>query len=358
MFYLFPIKTLPLLLTTVLPLLGELPELDSPLSDFQVIGSHNSYHIAPMEAERALIRIRSEADVLSLEYTHPPLAEQFAAGIRQIELDCFSDPEGGAFANPLALQLAGLSGHPAVPQPDPQNLLNQPGTKVLHFPNFDFRTTVLTLTEALRETEGWSQANPNHFPILVLLELKGGAENWSFESLLELEKELLSVVKRGDLLIPDDVRGSHPDLRTAIAQSGWPRLRDARGKLILALDNTGQERTNYLGPDPLLQERLLFVSAPSEAHPSAAFFKINQPVANFAQIQALSAKGYLIRTRADADTREARANDTSRREKAFAAGAQFISSDFFQPNPAFSNYAVTLPKGAKEFYRFRISDKK
>lgn len=346
-----------LFLASALPLLADDKDLDASLSDFQVIGSHNSYHIAPMESERALIRLRSEGDVLSLEYTHPPLTQQFEAGIRQIELDCFADPEGGAFGNPLALQLAQLSGKKVVPQADPQGLLEKPGTKVLHFPNFDFRTTVLTLTEALRETNEWSQANPTHFPILVLLELKGGASNWTSERLLALEEEILTVVEKSHLLLPDDVRGLHPDLRTAIANTGWPTLRAARGRLILALDNTGSERTNYLALDPLLKDRLLFISAPGETHPSAAFFKINNPVASFAQIKELSAKGYLIRTRADADTREARANETTRRDKAFAAGAQFISSDFFQANPAFSDYQVALPNGAKEAYQFRQNGK-
>lgn len=348
-------KTLCCLITSVLPLLAAPRDLDAPISHYQVIGSHNSYHIAPHESEQALIRLRSEEDVLALEYTHPPLAAQFAAGIRQIELDCFADPKGGAFAKPLAQQLAKLAGKPFLPQPDPENLLTKPGTKILHFPNFDFRTTVLTLTEALRETNEWSQANPAHFPILILLELKGGASNWTWQHLMDLEKEILTVIDRDDLLTPDDVRGAHPNLRTAIAKSGWPTVRASRGKLILALDNTGAERSHYLAPDPLLKERLLFVSAPSESHPSAAFFKINHPVRHFETIAALSSKGYLIRTRADADTREARTGDTTRRDKAFAAGAQFISSDFFQPNPAFSDYQVRLPNGALEAHLFRAA---
>jgi hypothetical protein len=56
--------------------------------------------------------------------------------------------------------------------------------------------------------------------------------------------------------------------------------------------------------------------------------------------------GFIIRTRADADTVEARANDTRRREAALSSGAQWVSSDYFWPEPRLTNgYQVRLPKG-------------
>jgi hypothetical protein len=58
-------------------------------------------------------------------------------------------------------------------------------------------------------------------------------------------------------------------------------------------------------------------------------------------------QGFLIRTRADADTREARSGDTARREAALASGAQFISTDYQDPDPRFgTGYAAKLPDGA------------
>jgi hypothetical protein len=57
-------------------------------------------------------------------------------------------------------------------------------------------------------------------------------------------------------------------------------------------------------------------------------------------------EGYLVRTRADADTREARAEDTSRRQLAFDSGAQFISTDYYEPDPRFGgHYQVIFPDG-------------
>ena len=56
--------------------------------------------------------------------------------------------------------------------------------------------------------------------------------------------------------------------------------------------------------------------------------------------------GFLVRTRADADTAEARKNDPKRRDKAFASGAQMVSTDFPVAVPAVSTYSVQLPGGA------------
>ena len=341
------------LLLLLLPQLSLAAE-DAPLNHFQVIGTHNSYHLAPGKAEEVFIRFRGEAEVQGLAYSHPALSQQFDNGIRQIELDLFADPEGGRYAQPAVFQLSKLAGKPApTPLLDPQGLMQKPGTKVLHFPNFDFRTNTLTLTTALTETLSWSQAHPQHHPIFILLELKGNSADWDNVGLKALEQEVLTTIPRKHLITPDDVRGKHRSLRAAILTQGWPSRDSLRGKIMLALDNTGQARSAYLKPDPLLKKRLFFPSCPSANHPSAGWFKINDPVTNFDRIKTLSQKGFLIRTRADAATREARSNDTNRRDQAFASGAHFISTDFPQANPKFSNYQVTLPKKAKEAYRFQ-----
>ena len=53
----------------------------------------------------------------------------------------------------------------------------------------------------------------------------------------------------------------------------------------------------------------------------------------------------MVRTRADAETKEARANDLKRAKKALASGAQFVSTDFPKKVPRISEYEVVLPKG-------------
>ena len=77
----------------------------------------------------------------------------------------------------------------------------------------------------------------------------------------------------------------------------------------------------------------------------AAFTVVNDPVADGALIQELVEQGYLVRTRTDADTAEARTGDTTRREAAFASGAQIVSTDYEREDPRFPGFVVALPGG-------------
>ncbi|MBO6201037.1 MAG: hypothetical protein J6N74_05400, partial [Chryseobacterium sp.] len=53
--------------------------------------------------------------------------------------------------------------------------------------------------------------------------------------------------------------------------------------------------------------------------------------------------GYIIRTRADADTMEARSEDYSRFEKAKESGAQIITTDYYLPSKLFkSNFKISF----------------
>jgi len=85
----------------------------------------------------------------------------------------------------------------------------------------------------------------------------------------------------------------------------------------------------------------MFVTA-DEASPLAAFLVIADPQKEGAQIRQAVASGFMVVTRADADTREARANKTARRDAAFASGAQIVQTDFAAADPAIGGYRVTL----------------
>ncbi|MGI8710409.1 MAG: Ca2+-dependent phosphoinositide-specific phospholipase C, partial [Acidimicrobiales bacterium] len=58
--------------------------------------------------------------------------------------------------------------------------------------------------------------------------------------------------------------------------------------------------------------------------------------------------GYVVRSRADADTKQARDNDTSTRDAALASGAQWVSTDYPVPGLAVgftSPYFAEIPGG-------------
>lgn len=317
---------------------------DVRLNQIQVIGTHNSYHVAPSGPVMELIALRSPEDARSLDYTHRPLHDQFSRlGVRQIELDIFADPEGGLFAEPRAEMLTAKTGK----QRDPQGLLRKPGMKVLHVQDVDFRTRSLTLVQALQQVKTWSRAHPGHCPIMIMIEIKQESIGKGFTQphafgpgeYDAIDSEILSVFEPNDILKPDDVRGESETLREAVVTHGWPLLDDVRGKVLFALDNEGEVRDSYLTGHPALRNRLLFVSV-DETHPAAGFIKINDPVRNLAKIQRLVKAGFLVRTRADSGTKESRSNDTRRRDMALASGAHFVSTDYPEADLRHSEYRV------------------
>jgi hypothetical protein len=161
----------------------------------------------------------------------------------------------------------------------------------------------------------------------------------------ELDREISTGIGRERLIVPDDVRGDADTLEQAVLDERWPELDDARGKFVFALDAPPRHVATYSAGHPALRGRVLFVSA-EEGSPEAGYFVINDPIADQARIQELVRRGYFVRTRADADTEEARSNDTRRRDAALASGAQCISTDYVAPDPAFrSGYRVQLPQG-------------
>jgi hypothetical protein len=312
------------------------------LNHLQVLGTHNSYHIQP---DPFLINgyANFDPDAIFWEYTHQPLDVQLEAqGVRQIELDVYADPEGGLHAQPVGhgLLLGDLDAR--IPELEP------PGMKVLHIADLDIFSTCPTLIDCLGVVKAWSDANPRHLPITIVIEAK--SEGFLFIEPIpfgpaefdDLDAEIRFVFPDAQLITPDHVRGGAATLEEAVLKRGWPTLAEARGRVLFALDNPGAERLDYLQGHPSLTGRVMFTSS-SPGEPDAAFIQLHDPFG--APIAERVAEGYIVRTRTDSDTIEARANSTERRDEALRSGAQFVSTDYPAPDPLFSDYSVQIPGG-------------
>jgi hypothetical protein len=128
-------------------------------------------------------------------------------------------------------------------------------------------------------------------------------------------------------------------------QTGWPSLAASRGQIILALDAGPDTVRGYMRGKAALEGLPVFVNSLSLDAPHAAYFTINDPQKRAAEITAAVAAGMIVRTRADADTREARSGSTARREAALASGAQYVSTDYYYPRSEWSDYSARLPGG-------------
>lgn len=316
------------------------------LNQVQVLGTHNSYHVRPQG------RLARGLPIEEWQYTHIPLDQQFSTqGIRQIELDVFADPDGGMYAHPIGAMVA--RDEFDVPE------LLLPGLKVLHVQDLDFQSTCWTFVECLTTVKTWSDANPLHLPIMILIEAKDDTIDLElpgvppltvpieFDSLQldAIDTEIRSVFPLEQIITPDEVRGPHATLEEAVTTDGWPTLANSRGRVLFGLDNGGRIKAAYIAGHPSLEGRVLFTDS-SPGEPEAAFVKQNGPIGNEDRIRELVAAGFIVRTRADGDTHEARSGDTAQRDAALASAAQFVSTDYPVPDPDFgTGYFVEIPNG-------------
>ena len=287
------------------------------LQDVQVLGTHNSYHLRP---NRQLLPLEPA------DYTHPPLDVQLSSqGIRSLEIDVFDEP--------------------TIP--------------VLHSIIVDDQSNCPTLDACLRTVKAWSKANPGHLPVTIFVETKPipvstnptvqqviaayaaahSLANWDAAGLARLDATVKRVFGKM-LLTPDQVRGKRKTLRAAIVRDGWPTLGKVRGKVLVVLNADAPLLDVYRQGAPSLQHKAMFVvSKPDE--PSAAV--ISRDVPDVAGFAPLVKANFLVRTRADADAVEARANDLTRATAAFASGATIVATDYPVPDPTIGPFVVDLP---------------
>lgn len=326
------------------------PELDKlKLNQIQCIGSHNSYKQAIDPALMTMLKKLDSAQFNAIEYSHISLTEQLNLGLQNLEIDIYADAKGGKYARPLGLSLA--KGQ----QPyDLAGVMKEPGFKVFHIQEIDFRSNCLTFRQCLEELKRWSDAHPTHYPVFITMNAKDDTirrpgfalpEAFTAAVLNQLDSVLLTTMGRKRLLIPDDVRGRNKTLEAAVLAGNWPTMKAARGKFMFVLDEQGRKRDAYRAGHPSLEGRVLFTNA-DPGSPEAAFVILNNSIDDGRKIREYIRKGYLVRTRADSDTKQARTNDYRNFSAAQESGAQIITTDYYAKSQFFpSTYIVRFPGG-------------
>lgn len=352
------------------------------INQIQVLGTHNSYaqpvdpavlvygdsliskmmgnYMSTMPKEQQEMFKEYHPNGMSmiegLKYDHPPFPDQLNAGLRNLEIDVYYDPTGGRFSDPASYRLFKSKGLTNL-APFNKEGLDEPGFKVLHIADFDFRTHYPTLKAALKALKVWSDANPGHIPIFIQLEAKDSgipifpnpAQVLKFDEKAfdELDAEIVRELGKDKLITPDQVRGNYATLKEAVLAKNWPTVNDSRGKFIfLMLPSAGGgagAASPYVKNRPNLEKRVMFIqSTPKDDF--AAFFLLDNSIIRQEEIKKYVAMGYMVRTRSDIETYEAKVNDYTRAKAAFSSGAQIISTDFYKRGNGYgTGYVVQLP---------------
>lgn len=332
------------------------------VNQIQVIASHNSYRIRTYDPLFTSLLNLSQLvtgffDANELDYTHETLAQQLGQyGMRGLELDIYYDPNGGLFYNRV--------GNVLINEPIESGIseLQQPGFKVLHIPDIDYMTHHYTFKNALQAINEWSDANPQHLPIFIQVETKteGLADYFVYpgeaipleftpEAADDLDEEIKSVFGNDlqKVITPDEVRGNYATLNEAVIKGNWQTLQQARGKLFFIIDGNYDF---YIEGHPSFQGRAMFGYAPPRS-PECAFIIANNAIGQKDSITQWVTEGYIVRSRADAGTIEARTNDYAPLNAATESGAQIISTDYYRPDPrhdtsaSWTDFTVKFPDG-------------
>lgn len=287
---------------------GQRYPLDAVLrvNHLQAKGTHNSYHRRPAEPLPTLIH--------EWNYTMPTLTDQLERdGVRQVELDVHFQLKEGRLA-------------------------------VYHIPLVDPRTSCFWFTDCLAEMKAWSDAHPEHHPMLILVEPKDDIDLVKLDDHLdEIDAEIREVWPLERVITPDRVRGAAATLGEALSTSGWPTLGESRGTVLFALNDGGKLRDIYVDGNRSLVGKMMFARYEPD-DPNASVLVIDGAAGSESEIGAALANHKLVRSTADGAA-SAGNGDTADRDAALSAGSQYISTDFPEERSGPNGYSFAIPGG-------------
>lgn len=275
------------------------------LNELAVIGTHNSYQLltnTPKRLLKKIIKVLSFGlDTDKTEFEMDTLTVQLEHGVRKFELDLQTVDKDGDIS-----------------------------FIVTHDPITDSVTSCYNLEKTLEEISLWSDNNPGHLPVYLLIEPKAdlttvkNIKNFNIAYALELDKLIKEAL--GDrLLTPAQALGnfeSFIEMRTA---DSWPTLKECAGKIIV-LFHPNAITQEYINTDSTIKTQAMFpVLGMGSADETYASFILNNDANNAAQqSNTVKEKKLMVRTRADeyphfSDDRYAQAN---------ASGAQIVTTDY------------------------------
>lgn len=295
-------------------------------NELSFIATHNSYQTKSVEAYREIFKNLSTltfglVSEKTGEFGSQTLTEQFNCGIRSIELDIETVKDG-----------------------------DDVSFTCMHSPILDMPTTCYDLELALKEIKMWSDYNPNHLPITIIIEPKTvfiPMENMRFLNLdyaLELDALLRSALGNTLFTPADMLRGydSFADMRFA---DDWCEVEDMLGKVLVLLHDTNVTE-DYIDIDESIKTQAMFPMLRYEDKDLsyASFLIMNEPE----EIMGCSEEiienyKFVVRTRVDTYTSVSREDY----DNAMLCGAQILSTDYpVRSDLTKDDYAVSF-EGSK-----------
>ncbi len=267
------------------------------LNEIKYLASHNSYKKNGPELGRLIIGLASsKEEARALDYGYKSLTEQLQLGIRSMELDL---------------------------------RLRKDVFHLTHVPLVDNSSVAPVFSMALREIALFSQHNPNHIPIIILLEIKNDwmvldpkLRDIGAEELRDLN-DLIIAELDNHLVMPEQMKADNKTLNETIVSQGWPSVQSLLGKVIIVL-HPGEFSTAYYELNLSDEKQAMFIGVyHNDIEKSYASFVVHNSL-DVELISSMVELGLIVRTRIDDNLVFSWVDF----DKAMSSGAQILTSDF------------------------------
>ena len=270
------------------------------------LGTHNSYQIYPSKQYEALMKT---LDFFAFglvetktEFNMDTLTQQLELGIRNLEIDVITqETESGT------------------------------SFRVCHTPLLDNTSSCYDLKNALEEIKLWSDNNPNHMPITIIVEPKGkvveinGFKKFSLDYCNQVDTIIRDTLGE-TLLTPADMLRDYKNFKAMRDADDWLTLQETRGKIMVLLHDC-DVTDSYIAQNERLKTQAMFpmLRYDDRNETYTTFVLNNNPDTAVVQNKELIDECKLVvRTRADdyptfSDERYSKANE---------CGSQIITTDY------------------------------
>ena len=275
----------------------DLSDTSIKLNQIQMLATHNSYKKTGSDIGRFFVGLGDSFDeARALKYGYKNLTDQFESGVRSMEFDL---------------------------------RLRKTQFVLTHVPLVDNSSVAPDFAQALDEINLFSSNNPNHIPIIILMEIK---DDWMIldhalqvieSNDLENLNQLL-VDRLGErLYTPNDMMETGKTLKETVQTTGWPSVHSLLGKVIFVL-HPGNFTNMYYELDESLLTLPMFIGAYQDGVDQnyASFIVNNNP--SVSEISPLVESNFIVRTRIDSNLQFSQDDF----DQAILSGAQILTSDF------------------------------
>lgn len=287
------------------------------------LGTHNSYETRSVPAYIQFCNAVSNLAPTLLPagtgtLDQEPLTDQLNSGIRSFELDveAAKSDDGTVF-------------------------------RCMHNPPMTMTTNCYDFALALQEIVMWSDNNPGHLPITILIEPKkmvlpmGSLRDFRIAQAKEMDKCLRENL--GDkLFTPADMLRGYESFAQMRQADDWCEAKELLGKVLVLLHQKNSVTKDYIALDPTIRTQTMFpmLRMKDMQQDCASFILENDPKKVLSVKDDAKQAHVIVRTRVDVHP----LYSAERLEQAFACGAQIQSTDFpLRKTMSADEYYVAFP---------------